>query len=139
MAKGDHLWVNRGFYTHHGIDAGDGTVIHFAGKPALQMREACVIRTSIAEFASGRRLRVRPHKGADHPDVVLERAESRLGASGYRLLRNNCEHFATWCCTGRATSDQVRDDSISVGVLALASAFLASRLLHSGRGTAVTQ
>lgn len=133
MAKGDHLWVNRGFYTHHGIDAGDGTVIHFAGKPALHMHEACIVRTGIAEFAGGRALRVRRHRDADAPDVVLARAEARVGMAGYRLLRNNCEHFATWCSTGRARSGQVRQDSISVGVLALASAFLATKLRHAGR------
>jgi hypothetical protein len=133
MAKGDHVWVSRGFYTHHGIDAGDGTVIHFAGKPALHMHEACIVRTSRAEFAGGRELRVRRHAGADAPDVVLARAESRVGMSGYRLLRNNCEHFATWCCTGRASSDQVRQDSISVGVVALVGAYLAARFLHSDR------
>jgi hypothetical protein len=139
MAKGDHLWVNRGFYTHHGIDAGDGTVIHFAGKPALHMHEACIVRTTAAEFAGGRRVRVRRHEGADHPDVVLARAESRVGESGYRLLRNNCEHFATWCCTGRASSEQVRDDSISVGVLALASVFLAARLRHAAHAPATAR
>lgn len=29
MQKGDHLYVSRGLYTHHGIDCGDGTVIHY--------------------------------------------------------------------------------------------------------------
>lgn len=139
MAKGDHLWVNRGFYTHHGIDAGDGTVIHFAGKPALHMHEACIVRTSLADFAGDRRIRVRRHAAADHPDVVVARAESRLGASGYRLLRNNCEHFATWCCTGHASSGQVRDDSISFGVLAVASLLLATRLRHAGHAAVATR
>jgi hypothetical protein len=38
----------------------------------------------------------------------MARAESRIGDSGYHLVANNCEHFATWCCTGRMTSSQVR-------------------------------
>lgn len=133
MAKGDHIWVSRGFYTHHGIDAGDGTVIHFAGKPGRGMHDACVIRSTLADFVGGGRLRVRRHTTGDPADVVIARAESRIGSHGYRLLRNNCEHFATWCATGRARSGQVRDDSISVGVLAVAGALLTARLRHPAR------
>ena len=32
---------------------------------------------------------------------------SRLGEQNYNLLFNNCEHFATWCKTGRHRSVQV--------------------------------
>ena len=32
---------------------------------------------------------------------------SRLGEQNYNLLFNNCEHFATWCKTGRHSSGQV--------------------------------
>ena len=34
MAKGDHIYVERlaGVYAHHGIDTGDGWVIHYTGK-----------------------------------------------------------------------------------------------------------
>ena len=31
----------------------------------------------------------------------------RLGEQDYNLLFNNCEHFATWCKTGRHRSGQV--------------------------------
>ena len=33
MAKGDHLFVYCGGYSHHGIDVGDGNVIHFDSTP----------------------------------------------------------------------------------------------------------
>jgi Lecithin retinol acyltransferase len=29
MARGDHIYVHRLGYTHHGINCGDGTVIHY--------------------------------------------------------------------------------------------------------------
>ena len=32
---------------------------------------------------------------------------SRIGEQRYNLLFNNCEHFATWCKTGRHRSEQV--------------------------------
>ena len=32
---------------------------------------------------------------------------SRIGEQNYNLLFNNCEHFATWCKTGRHHSAQV--------------------------------
>jgi hypothetical protein len=39
--------------------------------------------------------------------VVIGRAESRLGEQRYDLFFNNCEHFATWCKTGRSESAQL--------------------------------
>ncbi len=42
-------------------------------------------------------------------DVVVQRAESRLGERKYNMLFNNCEHFANWCKTGISDSKQVRD------------------------------
>ena len=32
---------------------------------------------------------------------------SRIGEQDYNLLFNNCEHFATWCKTGRHRSSQI--------------------------------
>jgi hypothetical protein len=43
------------------------------------------------------------------PDVVIHRAETRLGERNYNLIFNNCEHFATWCKTGVSHSSQVQD------------------------------
>ena len=57
----------------------------------------------------------------------MANAESRLGAGGYHLVRNNCEHLATWAATGSSVSKQVRGWAIaapgafaSVGVSQLA-------------------
>ncbi|HRT20579.1 MAG TPA: lecithin retinol acyltransferase family protein, partial [Candidatus Hydrogenedentes bacterium] len=37
MARGDHIKVRRFLYSHHGIDCGDGTVIHYTGSPLHRM------------------------------------------------------------------------------------------------------
>ncbi|MDQ8044274.1 MAG: lecithin retinol acyltransferase family protein [Patulibacter sp.] len=108
MARGEHIYVRRrGVYTHHGVDAGDGTVIHFTGEPGSK-RHAAIARTPIEEFLSGGECRVRRYGARDDADVTIARAESQLDATGYHLAINNCEHFATWCCTGRKASEQVR-------------------------------
>lgn len=102
MARGDHLYVPRayGTYTHHGIDCGDGTVIHYKEGEAIA-------RTSLAFFSRGELVSVKPYDYSDPPDQVVERAISRIGERDYHVVFNNCEHFATWCKTGQHTSDQV--------------------------------
>lgn len=58
-------------------------------------------------------------------DEVIKRAESRLGERAYKLLLNNCEHFATWCVTGKAKSKQVRRATTTVmGTLAVVGGVL---------------
>lgn len=59
-------------------------------------------------FLQGGELKVREYGRRDDAETTVARAESKLGEPGYNLVGNNCEHFATWCCTGRATSWQVR-------------------------------
>ena len=107
MARGDHVRVKRLGYWHHGIDCGDGTVIHYAGEP-LSRGGGMVMRTDLETFARGGEIRVvRYDKSAD-PDTVMRRAESRLAENGYDVIANNCEHFARWCKTGLHESRQVR-------------------------------
>lgn len=108
MAKADHIYVSRGAYTHHGIDAGDGTVIHYSGEPGAAKFNAAIERASLDHFLQGGELKIRRYGKRDSALTTLKRAESRIGDSGYHLVTNNCEHFATWCCTGRSASEQVR-------------------------------
>ena len=106
MARGDHIYVRRGrHYSHHGIDCGDGTVIHFVGARGTVRH---IARTPFEDFAAGSPVRVHGHEQRLSPDETIRMAESRVGSSGYHLVRNNCEHFAAWSCTGRAASSQVR-------------------------------
>ena len=106
MARGDHVFVRRGRrYTHHGIDCGDGTVIHFVRVRGPVRR---VERTSIDAFAEGSPVQVRPYRQRLPVDAIMANAESRLGWEDYHLVRNNCEHLATWASTGASRSRQVR-------------------------------
>ncbi len=126
MARGDHLYVRRGrHYTHHAVDCGNGTVIHYVGPPGTIRY---VGRTSLAEFAAGGEVRVRDHERRLSPEEIVANAESRLGEHSYHLVRNNCEHFAAWCCTGRARSSQVRRYALAAQG-SLASMVLATQAL----------
>jgi hypothetical protein len=102
MPAADHLQVPRqhGLFNHHGIDLGDGTVAHY-----LEGRE--ILRSSTDEFSQGQPLSVIKHADASPVRVTLQRAMSRIGEQNYNLLFNNCEHFATWCKTGRHRSGQI--------------------------------
>lgn len=116
MEQGDHLYYYRGgvAYSHHGIYCGDGTVVHYESslwmKFAGTLREKVVpriARVSLETFGLGCTPRVRSYSSADMPEVVMERALSRVGEADYHLLDNNCEHFAVWCKTGQRCSTQV--------------------------------
>jgi hypothetical protein len=115
MARGDRLAVRRRWfgspvsYLHHGIDMGDGTVVHarphdfrrpFAG--------GTVVRTSLEEFADGEPVRtVADPPAAFAAEEVAVRAAAHVGREGYCPAVANCEHFTTWCATGQARSRQV--------------------------------
>ncbi len=116
MARGDQVYSIReflniqGVYEHHGIDCGDGTVIHYS-----KVGEATVTRSSLAEFTFGKPLYMKHYTVCYIPDVVVRRAESRLGEQQYNLMLNNCEHFAMWCKVGRSESAQVENVVPSLG------------------------
>ncbi|WP_157368585.1 lecithin retinol acyltransferase family protein [Zavarzinella formosa] len=148
MAKGDHLMVPlAGLMTHHGIDMGDGTVVHWSsGLPGsigldnffARISAAEVRRTSLEDFGDLSSLQVREYLSCDNPDTVIQRASGKIGEKGYCLFGNNCEHFATWCKTGESASGQVRDASAAAlglvggGVRVAAVAAPLSTLLAPG-------
>jgi hypothetical protein len=119
MARGDHLFYYRAgtVYSHHGIDCGDGSVIHFESsvwqklgsmaQPESSLRAPRVVRARHDQFALGADVLVRTYEAFHDPEQVILRAESRLGCTDYDLWGNNCEHFAVWCKTGLAHSTQV--------------------------------
>jgi len=120
LALGDHLRVRRwrGLYFHHGIDMGDGTVVHFSGEP-LRQREARVIRESLASFACGCRLEVVQYRETTRsPEEVAAEALRLLDSGAYHLWRNNCEHFACYCKTGHKSSKQVARALAAAGAVA---------------------
>lgn len=116
MAYGDHIYVDRGGYEHHGIDLGDGTVIH-RHAPSGTKSNSLVRLTTLETFAHGGAVKTRVYGIRPDPGEVVARARSMLGQPGYDLVFNNCEHFATWCVTGEHSSAQVEAVVSSTGVI----------------------
>lgn len=116
MAYGDHIYVDRGGYEHHGIDLGDETVIHYYA-PNGTKSDSLVRLTTLDTFAKGGAVEIRAYGIRPDPGAVVARARSMLGQSGYDLVFNNCEHFATWCVTGERSSAQVETVASGTGVI----------------------
>src|SRR5262245_41205091 len=96
-AVGAHLMTPWLGFTHHGIHAGGGKVIHYGALMYDVIRKP-VEEVTLEAFAEGRTVYVIEHtevcfEAAD----VIRRARSRLGEKRYRLFTNNCEHFVEWC------------------------------------------
>ncbi|MDN8617766.1 lecithin retinol acyltransferase family protein [Variovorax ginsengisoli] len=107
LAVGDHLVSPRRGYSHHGIYAGNGRVIHYSGF-SRRWRRGPVEEVSLAHFCLGHPLLVRdssqtPCDGA----ARVERARRRLGENRFSVWSNNCEHFCHWCMHGASRSEQI--------------------------------
>lgn len=97
---GDHLRLDRGVYTHHGIYVGDGKVVHYSqGYDKIpEIREV-----DFKDFAGMSKVYVVPEEESPlrfTPKEAVERAYSRLGEKNYNLIYNNCENFVRWCRAG---------------------------------------
>jgi hypothetical protein len=107
-AVGAHIVTQRLGYTHHGIYAGYGWVVHYAGWSRSLLRRGPVQQVTLAEFAGGRELWIEQSCNAMFSgEQVVRRARSRLGEDHYRLATNNCEHFCVWCVCGESRSGQI--------------------------------
>lgn len=94
-------------FMHYGVYCGNDTVIHHPGWMDGD-REGKICRVTLEKFARGGQPKVWEFlTECFSPDVVVARAESRLGEASYHLQQSNCEHFARWCKTGQAESFQV--------------------------------
>ena len=114
LERGDHLRAGYPGGAHHdGIYLGNGSVIHLTGPPGARVRI-----DTLAVFAAGRPVSVRPYGGNHDPDAIIARALSRLGDGGYHLIFNNCQHFARWCATGDHISEQVDSVTATTGMIA---------------------
>jgi hypothetical protein len=104
---GTHLITPRRGYVHHGIYAGAGRVIHYAGF-GRAWRRGPVEEVSIERFANGRGVHALPASAAAFGGAeAVARARMRLGEDRYRVWSNNCEHFVHWCLSGTSRSTQV--------------------------------
>ena len=118
--RGDHLRAGVPGAPHHdGIYLGDNRVIHLTGGEGGGKPNARVRIDSIAVFASGRPVTIRPYAGHDDPDAIVARAMSKLGEGNYHLIFNNCQHFARWCATGDHHSEQVTSVAATTGTVGI--------------------
>lgn len=110
LVSGMHIAVSCGLYTHHGIYVGSGRVVHYSGF-ARAFNKGAIEETSIVDFLDGKDeftiINYPQYQAAYSPSKVAARAIGRIGEDNYNLVFNNCEHFACWCVTGCARSEQV--------------------------------
>lgn len=100
------MFVQYPSFEHHGIDLGDGTVMEYGGKETGSLSVRRVHHLDF--FARGPvYVKTYPPGSTLHPRETVRRAWRRLREQRYSLIENNCEHFATWCKTGRSVSQQV--------------------------------
>jgi len=107
LPLGAHLVSPRRGYTHHGIYAGGGRVIHYAGF-SRGWWHGPVEEVPLERFSRGRPVAVKEDADPCFPGPVrVDRARLRLGEDRYSLWTNNCEHFCAWCLRGTHHSAQV--------------------------------
>jgi HRAS-like suppressor 3 len=99
---------------HYGVYLGDGAVAHLyarGGKDKMSAEVQVVSLPQFVQLAYAHNVPVLTERVAPQhrlPDgAVVQRALSRVGSKNYHVLFNNCEHFARWCVTGEARSEQV--------------------------------
>ena len=110
---GDVIWADRNVkglpYNHCGIYEGNNSVIHFSAPEGLEINQenAVIHRTTLDVFRDGCPLKIIDFPESFPAEETLRRARSRIGERDYDFTTNNCDHFATWCKTGRHGSLQV--------------------------------
>ena len=125
LLQGDHIYVKRKrlLYSHHGIYTGEGTVIHYKGAEK-EKKDPVIRETDIEEFLNNGKLKRRDYKKRLPHSETLRMAREHLSNNGYSLAFNNCEHFATYCATGKKKSTQVR--KVVGGIVGVAFAVTAT-------------
>lgn len=109
LKRGDHIAFYRlqGVYCHHAIvkhvdeESGEIKTIEYNRTPSgkFQVMEKTHRFVEVTVY-------LMLHESF-HRDLVLWRAQSKIGEEQYNLVTNNCEHFAMWCITGRSSCDQI--------------------------------
>lgn len=106
-------------YYHYVIYIGEGKVVHFRGR--CRDSPCCGKTAKIKEenfddvigpedypylqIESGSWNGKEPFP----PDIIIERAKSKIEQQGFNLFSNNCEHFARWARYGKSVSTQINN------------------------------
>ena len=92
LIRGDHIYVRRGglTYSHHGIYAGERTVIHFKGAEK-EKRDPAVIITDTDNFLNGGKLRKRNYQERlTHSESLRIAREHLLEKGEHYLFLKSC-------------------------------------------------
>ncbi|XP_063438279.1 uncharacterized protein LOC134719199 [Mytilus trossulus] len=140
IRKGDHIILLRSFYDHHAIvvkvnEPEDDNclqisleLIHQTNRGAIRDsfrgRERIVKLKRKTETVDLKKVRICKYWGRikpKSPDEVVKRATESLNGDQhefrYNVIDNNCEHFASWCVTGRRLSIQIRKATVVFKIL----------------------
>jgi hypothetical protein len=126
-----HLISPRTGYNHHGLYAGNNTVIHLT-------RTGIIESVPIHEFTDGNGYKIQKYHSTFSHREIIERAKSRLGNNNYSVISNNCEHFINWCLHNSNRSNQVIDvTALSSGITGIAAKNLMTKapLISEGSTT----
>lgn len=134
MNRGDHIKIGRGFYSHHGIYIDKDQVVHFSGEPKRKNRSQIEV-TTLDKFINGSKtakIKVVAYEKDTifDAETTIQLALEHLGDSDYHLMFRNCEHFATYCKTGKRESKQVKRAIISLPSTGVIAASLAAGLYY---------
>jgi hypothetical protein len=132
LPLGCWLVTPRRGYAHHGIYAGHGQVVHYAGF-SRAWRRGPVELVSLRQFCERRGLWTKLTPSARYMgQPAVRRALSRIGENRYRVMTNNCEHFCTWCLDGESRSPQVEQWLVWPRSVADAALAWCSQVLNAG-------
>lgn len=108
-------------YAHHAIAIEEGFVIHFAQNEDDGVRP---IHITLQKFNELNEPSPIYYKDETLSSRLAARNRALMALTGYvefgkyNLVTNNCEHFATWCKTGKTKSIQVRKAFESIALIA---------------------
>lgn len=136
---GDIIYADRILYKHYGVYIGNDQVVHFAAKKENETdaKNAHIQKTTLAQFLKGDQgyIETENINNAFSPQETVRRALSQvgLGKGQYNLVFRNCEHFARWCKTGIAQSQQVKNvaTGVAVGAAAIAVTAIAAAAISA--------
>lgn len=126
VQPGNHIKVSRGLYDHHGIYMGIRNGVHVVAELAKPGEGGVVRLVTWATFGRGSEVQIVDHPNGLPLQAVVDNVIRTPRWRKYDLLDWNCEHFATWCSTHEARSQQVEG---AVG--AVAAVLAISLLAHS--------
>jgi len=114
---GTHLCtpIEHGPLYHHGIDTGEGTILHYSGGEVRLDPLPSLLAQHLAPY---RLVAVRQGPQTEGEIMeVMARVLSRLGEKRYCVVGNNCEHLASWATRERHVSAQVESTCMVTGGL----------------------